>query len=68
MKRTSRTLKAAFVALSLAVVLMIVFDATVTRITGVIAIFAFIALGTFAVATPEFLEADQEDREPEPER
>ncbi|UJA20497.1 hypothetical protein HJD18_09950 [Thermoleophilia bacterium SCSIO 60948] len=68
MRGASRTLKATWVALALAVVLMIVFDATLTRIVGVTAIFAFIALGTFAIATPEFLEGDRDDSEVEPER
>ncbi len=55
-----RLVKATFVALALAVVLMIVFDATITRVLGVVSIFAFIALGTFAIATPEFLSGDRE--------
>ena len=68
MRGASRTLKATWVALALAVVLMIVFEATLTRIIGVTAIFAFIVLGTFAIATPEFLEGDRDDGEAEPER
>jgi hypothetical protein len=43
---------AAFVA---GVALMIPFEATITRILGVAALFAFIVLGVFAIASPERL-------------
>lgn len=58
---SERLVPATLVALVLAVVLMVIFDTTVTRILGVISIFAFIALGTFAIATPEFLNGDRDD-------
>ena len=34
--------------------LMLVFDATLTRIAGVVLLLGGIALGAFAIATPEF--------------
>jgi hypothetical protein len=41
------------------VALMIPFDATVTRVLGIALMFAFIVVGVFAIANPEFLERDE---------
>jgi hypothetical protein len=49
---------AAFVA---GVALMIPFEATLTRIGGVLCLFAFIVIGVFAIATPERLGDPPED-------
>ena len=49
----SRVATATFV---LGVVLMLVFDETLTRIAGVVLLMAGIGLGVFAIATPEFTE------------
>jgi hypothetical protein len=49
----SRAATATFV---LGVVLMLVFDETLTRIAGVVLLLAGIGLGVFAIATPEFTE------------
>jgi hypothetical protein len=46
---------AAVAAFVLGVALMIPFEATVTRILGVLCLFAFIVLGVFAIARPERL-------------
>jgi hypothetical protein len=40
--------------------LMLAFDVTLTRILGVALILAFIVLGAFTIATPEYL-AEEED-------
>ncbi len=47
---------AAFVA---GVALMIPFEATITRILGVLCLFAFVVLGVFAIAQPERLAQDE---------
>ena len=47
----SRAAAATFVA---GVVLMLAFDATLTRIAGVLLLMGGIALGVFAIATPAF--------------
>jgi hypothetical protein len=39
--------------------LMIVFEATATRVIGVIALFAFIVAGVFLIASPAFLLAEE---------
>jgi hypothetical protein len=57
-----RLTRLALVALAAGLVLMLGFEATLTRIAGVLALLAFIALGVFAIATPDFLGED-EDRE-----
>jgi hypothetical protein len=36
-------------------VLMIGFEATVTRVLGVLALFSFVVIGVFVIADPEFL-------------
>ena len=50
----------ALVALLAGLVLMLGFEATLTRIAGVLALLAFIALGVFAIATPDFLGEDED--------
>lgn len=51
----SRLLAAAVAAFVAGVLLMIPFDATLTRIAGLVCLFAFIVLGVFAIARPERL-------------
>jgi len=45
----------------LGVALMIPFEHWLTRVLGVAALFAAIVVGVFAIATPDFLAADDED-------
>jgi hypothetical protein len=54
-------MKLAFMFGSLAVglVLMIGFEAPLTRIVGVLALFAFIVSGVFLIADPRFLDEDE---------
>ena len=51
-----------FVLLGIAVVTMVVFEATITRVIGVLALFGFVIAGVFAIADHDFLspEADRE--------
>lgn len=49
---------AALTALVVGAVLMIPFEHPVTRALGVLALFAWIVLGAFAVATPSYLARD----------
>jgi hypothetical protein len=49
-----------FACLAAGLVLMIFFEAVVTRIFGVLALFAFIVLGVFLIADPKFLAADDD--------
>jgi hypothetical protein len=50
----------AMLALGLvALVTMLVFEHTITRVVGVLCLFGFIVAGVFAIATPEFLEEEQ---------
>jgi hypothetical protein len=55
-------MKLALVLASLAagLVLMIGFEAVVTRVLGVLALFAFIVGGVFLIADPRFLERDED--------
>jgi hypothetical protein len=41
-------------------VLMIGFEAAVTRILGIVCLFAFIVTGVFLIADPEFLDRDDD--------
>ena len=52
----SRLTLAALLAGALALLLMIPFEAWFTRLLGVLALFAFIVAGVFAIASPSFLE------------
>jgi hypothetical protein len=47
------------VLLVLGLALMLPFEYTVTRLLGVIFMFAFIGVGVFAIANPDFLEGDE---------
>ena len=49
----------------LGVALMIPFEAWFTRVLGVGCLLAAIVAGVFAIATPEFLEAQDDDVEPD---
>jgi hypothetical protein len=55
-------MKVAFMFGSLAagLVLMIGFDAPLTRLLGVVALFTFIVTGVFLIADPAFLERDDD--------
>ena len=53
--------RAAIAAGVLGVLLMIPFEAWYTRLFGVLALFAFIVAGVFAIASPGFLEDDREE-------
>lgn len=57
-----RLTAAAITAFVLGVALMIPFEATITRIVGVVFCFAFIVLGVFAIANPERLAESAEPR------
>lgn len=60
----NRRLRIGAVACLLAgLALMLPFEATITRVLGVAALFAFIVLGLFAIAEPGFLEGDAEAQE-----
>ena len=47
-------------SLAIGLVLMLVFEATLTRIVGVTALFAFIVSGVFLIADPAFLGPDED--------
>ena len=49
-----------FASLVVGLVLMIGFEHAVTRVLGVLALFAFIVTGVFVIADPEFLARDDE--------
>jgi hypothetical protein len=40
---------------------MIPFEATITRVLGVVALLAFVACGVFAIATPDYLAREDDD-------
>jgi hypothetical protein len=46
--------------LGVGLVAMLAFESTITRVVGVLALFAFIVIGVFLIADPEFL-AREED-------
>ncbi len=50
----------ALAALVLGVLLLVPFDAWFTRLLGVLALFAFVVAGVFAIATPALLDDDDE--------
>jgi len=58
----------ALAALAVAVLLMVAFDEWFTRLPGVLALFAFIVAGVFAIARPEFLEEEERAGDPGPRR
>jgi hypothetical protein len=47
-----------FGCLAAGLVLMIGFEAVITRVLGVLALFAFIVIGVFLIADPELLDTD----------
>jgi hypothetical protein len=47
-------------SLVVGVALMIPFEATITRILGVVALFTFIVSGVFLIADPAWLDRDQD--------
>jgi hypothetical protein len=49
-----------FGSLAVGLVLMIGFEAMLTRIVGVLALFTFIITGVFLIADPAFLERDED--------
>lgn len=51
--------RAATVVFVLGVALMLVFDSTLARIAGVLLLLGGIALGAFAIATPDFTQEDE---------
>jgi hypothetical protein len=46
-------------ALVVALTLNLLFEHTLTRIVGVVAMFAFIVSGIFLIASPSFLDAEE---------
>jgi hypothetical protein len=55
-----------FALLMVAVVTMLVFEAAITRVIGVLALFGFIVAGAFAIADHDFLDPDSESVHDEP--
>jgi hypothetical protein len=53
--------RAALVCGALGALLLILLDQWYTRGLGVLGLFAFVAAGVFAIATPAFLEHDEEE-------
>ena len=60
--RPGKAFAAMMAGAGIGVPLMLIFDHPLTRIVGVLGLFAFIAAGVFAIASPEFLAADDEER------
>jgi hypothetical protein len=54
---------AALAAGAVGTVVMVGFESTIPRIIGVALMLSFIVLGVFAIATPEYLEADPESED-----
>ena len=50
-----------FACLGVGLLLMLLFEAWVTRAVGVTALFAFIVSGVFVIADPAFLAAEDDD-------
>jgi hypothetical protein len=57
----SRRLAACLVCLVAGLGLMLFSELTVTRVLGVLALFAFVVIGVFTIADPEFLARDDDD-------
>jgi hypothetical protein len=47
-----------FGCLAVGLVLMLAFEAALTRVLGVLALFAFIVIGVFLIADPELLDSE----------
>ena len=56
-----------FGSLGLGLVLMLVFETTVTRVVGVLSLFAFIVSGVFLIADPAFLGPDHDSSDAHPD-
>jgi hypothetical protein len=50
-----------FACLGVGLVLMLLFEAWVTRVVGVVALFAFIVSGVFLIADPAFLAVEDDE-------
>jgi hypothetical protein len=50
-----------FACLGVGLLLMLLFEAWVTRAVGVVALFAFIVSGVFLIADPAFLAAEDDE-------
>jgi hypothetical protein len=61
MSRRDPLVLAALGAGALGALLLIVFDEWFTRLLGVLALFAFIAMGVFAIASPALLEREEDE-------
>jgi hypothetical protein len=48
--------------LGLGLALMLGFESAITRVLGVLALFAFIVIGVFLIADPAFLAEEDEER------
>jgi len=55
-----RLLLPTLAAVGVGTLAMLLFESTATRIVGVLGIFAFIALGVFMIATPEYLSSEDD--------
>lgn len=60
MTRRART-RLVFALLAVAVVFMLVFEETITRVIGVLALFGFVVAGVFAIADHDFLDPAADD-------
>jgi len=47
--------------LAAGLVLMLAFESAITRVLGLLALFAFIVIGVFLIADPAFLAAEDEE-------
>jgi hypothetical protein len=56
-----RWLAVMLASLALGLVLMVGFDHAITRVLGLLALFAFIVIGVFLIADPAFLAAEDEE-------
>ena len=60
MTTRSRRTVLVFALLTIAAVTMLVFEATITRVVGVLALFGFVVAGAFAIADHDFLTPENE--------
>ena len=63
MRRRPPLVTAALAAFVLGVGLLVPFDAAITLLAGVVLLFAFVVLGVFAIASPEYLARGPDDSE-----
>ena len=57
-----RWLAVMLASLAVGLVLMIGFEHAITRVFGLLALFAFIVIGVFLIADPAFLAAEDEEK------